>query len=185
MSGTLKLSEQWRPLRQDMGNLICSIDGKTEKIEAEERRMEQKRDESYQQGAEDMLEAVNMLYDSSKIGLCSEKMEELFGTVYIRSILDRHSAIEIINGLKKFLEEKEQDKDFHIGDEVECIDSYYANYKEKYVVVETFKWNDQKAIRLINLRNVTLHETTCPEGYRKTGKRYTSILIPKEEGEET
>ena len=181
MSGTLKLSEQWRVLRQDMGNLICSIDGKTEKIEAEERRMEQKRDESYLKGAEDMLKAVNMLYDSSIIGLSSRKMEELFGTVYVRSIVDRHSAIEIINGLKKFLEEKEQDKDFQIGDEVECIDSNYANYKEKYVVVNTFEYGDQKAIRLINLRNVSLHETTCPEGYRKTGKYYTSIPIPKEE----
>ena len=176
-----ELTDKWRSTRADLGSIISQVDSKFEKLEAEERRMEQKRDESYLKGAEDMLEAVNMLYDSSKIGLSSRKMEELFGTVYIRSILDRHSAIEIINGLKKFLEEKEQDKDFQIGDEVECIDSYYANYKEKYVVVETFEYNDQKAIRLINLRNVSLHETTCPEGYRKTGKHYTSILIPKEE----
>ena len=176
-----ELTDKWRSTRADLGSIISQVDSKFEKLEAEERRMEQKRDESYLKGAEDMLEAVNMLYDSSKIGLSSRKMEELFGTVYIRSILDRHSAIEIINGLKKFLEEKEQDKDFQIGDEVECIDSYYANYKEKYVVVETFEYNDQKAIRLINLRNVSLHETTCPEGYRKTGKHYTSIPIPKEE----
>ena len=106
-------------------------------------------------------------------------MEELFGTYYIPSILDRCSAIRIIESLNSWRKEKEQY--FKVGDEVECIDSYYANYKEKYVVVEVFEYNNQKAIRLINLRNVSLHETTCPEGYRKTGKHYTSILIPKEE----
>ena len=138
---------------------------------------------AYERGAEDMRKANRMLYEASTIGLTSQKMEELFGTYYIPSILDRCSAIRIIESLNSWRKEKEQY--FKVGDEVECTDSRYANYKEKYVVVEVFEYNNQKAIRLINLRNVTLHESTCPEGYRKTGKHYDAIPIPKEdEGEE-
>ena len=137
---------------------------------------------AYERGAEDMRKANRMLYEASTIGLTPQKMEELFGTYYIPSILDRCSAIRIIESLNSWRKEKEQY--FKVGDEVECIDSYYANYKEKYVVVEVFEYNNQKAIRLINLRNVTLHETTYPEGYRKTGKHYDAIPIPKEDENE-
>ena len=31
-----EITDKWRKLRQEMGNLICEVDGKTEKLEAEE-----------------------------------------------------------------------------------------------------------------------------------------------------
>ena len=168
-----EITDKWRKLRQEMGNLICEVDGKTEKLEAEERRMEQKRDESYLKGTEDMRKAVNMLYDACHIGLTPQKMEDLFGTNYIPSILGRFPAITVIDGLKRFLKEKEQE--FQVGDEVECIDPLNMQYGKKCVVLRI-----REELKLLDLSNFSIYYSTNFSNYRKTGKRYSFEPIPFE-----
>ena len=167
-----ELTDKWRKLRQDIGNLICDVDGKTEKLEAEEKRMENKRDESYLKGTEDMRKAVNMLYDASNIGLTSQKMEDLFGTNYIPSILGRFPAITVIDGLKRFLKEREQD--FQVGDEIEIVDPTLRSNGEKRIITSV----GVNGIRLIEPAtfNVTWIEK---EHAKKTGKHYDAVPFLK------
>lgn len=171
-----EITDKWKKLRQDMGNLICDVDGKTEKLEAEEKRMKEKRDESYLKGTEDMRKAVNMLYDASAVGLSSQKMEELFGTVYIPSILSQFSAIYIINGLKLFLEEKQED--FKPGDEVEVIKDCHLNLGSKYIIMpEDCQPNtNPKIYSIMNLSNFN-KTWAYADHLKKTGIVHRSLTI--------
>lgn len=170
-------TDKWKKLRQEMGNLISVIDGKTEKLEAEEKRMEQKRDESYLKGTEDMRKAVNMLYDASNIGLTPQKMEDLFGTYYIPSMVSRFAAIDIIDGLKLFL--KEQKQDFRVGDEIEIVDPTITSNGEKRIITKV----GTNSIHLVDPAtfNVTWIEK---EHAKKTGKHYDAVPFSKDEEKE-
>lgn len=170
-----EITDKWRKLRQEMGNLICAVDGKIEKIDAEEKRMENKRDESYLKGTEDMRKAINMLYDATSIGLSPQKLEELFGTDYIPSILSRFAAIDIINGLKLFLKEKQEE--FKVGDEVEHSD-HRAGSCNKYIVIKAD--SDSDVLWLLDLRTfLRIWIYKDDSSLKKTGKHFDTIDIPE------
>ena len=170
-----ELTDKWKKLRQEMGNLISAVDGKTEKLEAEEKRMENKRDESYLKGTEDARKAINMLYDASNIGLTPQKMEELFGTDYIPSILSRFAAIDIINGLKLFLKEKHEE--FQVGDEVEHSDHRNGSCN-KYIVIKAD--SDSSVLWLLDLRTfLRIWIYKDDSSLKKTGKHFDTIDIPE------
>ena len=169
-----EITDKWKNLRRDIGNLICAVDGKIEKIDAEEKRMEQKRDESYLNGTEDMRKAVNMLYDASNIGLTPQKMEDFFGTSYIPSIVSRFAAITVIDGLKQFL--KERGQDFQVGDEIEIVDPTIISNGEKRIITKV----GTNSIHLVDPAtfNVTWIEK---EHAKKTGKHYDAVPFSKDE----
>ena len=170
-----EITDKWRKLKQEMGNLICDVDGKTEKLEAEEKRMENKRDDSYLKGAEDMKKAVNMFYNATSIGLSPQKLEELFGTDYIPSILSRFAAIDIINGLKLFLKEKQEE--FKVGDEVEHLDHRNGSCN-KYIVIKAD--SDSDVLWLLDLRTfLRIWIDKDDSSLKKTGKHFDTIDIPE------
>ena len=170
-----ELTDKWRKLRQDMGNLICDVDSKTEKLEAEEKRMEQKRDESYLKGTEDMRKAINMLYDACHIGLTSQKMENLFGTKDIPSIIGRFPAITIIDVLKHVL--KEQEQEFKVGDEVEHSDHRNGSCN-KYIVIKAD--SDSNVLWLLDLRTfLRIWIYKDDSSLKKTGRHFDTIDIPE------
>jgi hypothetical protein len=170
-----ELTDKWKKLRHEIGNLICAVDGKIEKIDAEEKRMEQKRDESYLKGTEDMRKAVNMLYDARNIGLTPQKMEDLFGTYYIPSILSRFAAIDIINGLKLIL--KEKDQEFKVGDEVEYSNPINGSCN-KYIVIKAD--SDSSVLWLLDLRTfLRIWIYKDDSSLKKTGKHFDTIDIPE------
>ena len=170
-----ELTDKWRKLKQEMGNLICDVDGKTEKLEAEEKRMENKRDDSYLKGTEDMRKAINMFYDATSIGLSPQKLEELFGTDYIPSILNRFAAIDIINGLKLFLKEKQEE--FKIGDEVEHSDHRNGSCN-KYIIIKAD--SDSDVLWLLDLRTfLRIWIYKDDSSLKKTGKHFDTIDIPE------
>lgn len=175
MSGVLQITEQWKVLRRDMGNLISQLDGSFAKLEAEEKRMEQKRDESYLKGTEDMRKAVNMLYDASAVGLSSQKMENLFGTKDIPSIIGRFPAITIIDVLKHVL--KEQEQEFKVGDEVE-VSEYGIGSCNKYIVIKAD--SDSNVLWLLDLRTfLRIWIYKDDSSLKKTGRHFDAIDIPE------
>jgi hypothetical protein len=114
-------------------------------------------------------------------------MKELFSTIYIQNIVEGNDAIDIITKIKRWKELKKQieelnDFDFKIGDEIICANPCYTNYGKKYVVVET-SFNDEKSkyMRMVSLSTLMCSDTLHIDFYRKTGKHYDSIPIPKGE----
>ena len=173
-----ELTTRWHTIRTELGTIISQLDGKFEKLEAEEKRMEQKRNESYLKGTEDMRKAVNMLYDARNIGLTPQKMEDLFGTYYIPSALSRFAAIDIIDGLKLFLKEKQEETEFKVGDEVELLNTDREMYK-KYVVIKAEP--DSNVIWLLNLKSfyrIWFDKDNIAD-LKKTGKHFDTIDIPE------
>lgn len=164
-----EITDKWKKLRQEMGNLICDVDGKTEKLEAEEKRMENKRNESYLKGAEDMKNALCILHDSGQI----------FNTAYECNLLKCVSAANIIKKAEELKEEQEKLKEatFDVGDEIECVNPLNMQYGTKCVVLRV-----REEMKLFDLSKHTIYYTNNFVDYRKTGKHYNAIPIPKSIG---
>ena len=162
-----EITDKWRKLRHEMGNLICAVDGKIEKIDAEEKRMEQKRDASYIEGAEDMKKALCILHDS----------EQIFNTAYEYNLLKCVSAANIIKKAEELKEEQEKLKEatFAVGDEIECIDPLNMQYGKKCVVLRV-----REEMKLLDLSDFTVYYSNNFSDYRKTGKKYSPDPIPFE-----
>ena len=143
---------------------------------------------SYKLGAEDMKEAICTLCNALNDNIMTRStMKELFGTIYVQKILEDNAAFDIITKIKRWKELKKQteklnDFDFKIGDEIICANPCCTNYGKKYVVVETsFNDNKNKYMRMVSLSTLMCSDTLHIDFYRKTGKHYDSIPIPKGE----
>ena len=137
---------------------------------------------AYKLGAEDMREAICTLYTAINDNATRNTMKELFSTIFIQNIVEGNDAIDIITKIKHWKKEKQEEVKFEIGDEIECVNPYYTNYGKKYVVVETaITGEKQDYIRMISLSTLMCSDTLHKDFYRKTGKHYDSIPIPKGE----
>lgn len=173
-----EITDKWRKLRQEIGNLICAVDGKIEKIDAEEKRMEQKRDESYIQGAEDMREAMSAITVVNG-GMSAQDLEEFFGVHYYGYILIENSAKDIIDKVNRWKEEKEKLKEteFQVGDEVE-VSEYGVGSCNKYIVIKAN--SDSNVLWLLDLRTfLRIWIYKDDSSLKKTGKHFDTIDIPK------
>lgn len=173
-----ELTDKWRKLRQEMGNLICDVDGKTEKLEAEEKRMEQKQDESYIQGAEDMRKAMSAITIING-GMSAQDLEEFFGAHHYGYILIENSAKDIIDKVNRWKEEKEKLKEteFKVGDEVEHLDHRNGSCN-KYIVIKAD--SDSRILWLLDLRTfLRIWIYKDDSSLKKTGKHFDTIDIPE------
>ena len=137
---------------------------------------------AYKLGAEDMREAICTLYSAIHNKMTPGKMQEMFNTIYVENVVENNSAIDIITKIKNWKKENQEEEKFEIGDEIECINPCYTNYGKKYVVVKTsITGKKQDYIRMISLGSLMGSDTFHKDFYRKTGKHYDSIPIPKGE----
>ena len=140
---------------------------------------------AYKLGAEDMREAILTLYKAVSNGMSPGDMRDLFNTIYVQNVIEGNTGVDIITKVKNWKKEKQEEVKFEIGDEIECINPDYTNYGKKYVVVEVSVTSEKKDhIRMISLSTLRCLDTLHKEFYRKTGKHYDSIPIPKDKGEE-
>lgn len=175
-----ELTDKWKNLRRDMGNLISAVDGKMEKLEAEEKRMEQKRDESYIQGAEDMRKAMSAITVVNG-GMSAQDLEEFFGVHHYGYILIENSAKDIIDKVNQWKEEKEKEKlqatEFKVGDEVEHSDHRNGSCN-KYIVIKAD--SDSNVLWLLDLRTfLRIWIYKDDSSLKKTGKHFDTIDIPE------
>ena len=173
-----ELTDKWRKLRQDIGNLICDVDGKTEKLEAEEKRMEQKRDESYKKGAEDLKQTMLTIMSSEKDGGMSlEDIDEIFNAPSLRRILEAYSADDVIEKVNQWKKEKQEETMFEVGDEVEHSDPRVGSCK-KYIVIKAD--SDSDVLWLLDLRTfLRIWIYKDDSSLKKTGKHFDTIDIPE------
>lgn len=139
---------------------------------------------AYKLGAEDLRDAILTLYKAVSNGMSPGDMRDLFNTIYVQNVIEGNSGIDIITKVKNWKKEKgkQEEVKFEIGDEIECVNPCYTNYGKKYVVVKTsITGKKQDYIRMISLSSLTGSDTFHKDFYRKTGKHYDSIPIPKGE----
>ena len=169
----------WKKLRQEVGTFISVVDGKIEKLEAEEKRMEQKRDESYLKGAEDMREAmITIVSPDIQLGMRVEEVNNMFDTPYFSSILEQNSAINIIDKVNQWKEEKEKQEDLKPGDEVEVIKDCHLNRGTKYIILpnECQPKTEPKVYSIINPTNFNKTWAHADE-LKKTGVVHRSLTV--------
>lgn len=175
------IANRWRNARSEIETIIRQIDMKLEKLETEEKRMENKRDESYIRGAEDMVEAIQLFSNNEESGGMSlDTMKELFGYGNFLVIIENVPPEVIIKKVKQWKEEREKLKEteFKVGDEVEFWDSNCELFK-KYVIIRADP--SSTVIWLLNLK------TFCRIWYdkdkiadlKKTGRHFDTINIPE------
>ena len=169
------IRDEWRELRSRIGNLVCAVDGKVESCEALDKKMQEKKDESYLKGAEDMREVLRILLSPDiSYGMPMKKIVDAFGTPYNSSILEKYSASEIINKVNQWKEEQQEPTcRFTVGDEIKCIEPLSMNHGMRYVVLRT---GDE--MELLDPNTFTVHYSDNFGYYNKTGKHYDSIPIP-------
>lgn len=181
------ITNRWRNARSEIETIIRQVDMKLEKLEAEEKRMENKRDESYIRGAEDMVEAIQLFSNNEESGGMSlDTMKELFGYGNFLVIIENVPPEVIIKKVKQWKEEREKLKETEVkvGDEIEYI--RYGKLSEKRIVIRIDdREDDEKIIWTIGLDKFDQYGTSTndpTEKYHKTGKHYDSIPFP-EKGE--
>lgn len=138
---------------------------------------------AYKLGVEDLRDAIRILYKPISNNISPDEMRDLFNTIYVQNVIEENSGIDIITKVKNWKKEKEKQKEekFEIGDEIECVNPCYTNYGKKYVVVKTsITGKKQDYIKMISLSTLACSDTFHKDLYRKTGKHYDSIPIPKE-----
>ena len=118
-----ELSTEWRDLRQRLGNLICHIDGQAASLSAEEKRIEERRDESYWNGVQDLYEAVKAVTLCIEDGgMTSHDVLKYFGTSHALNAISKTDPRTIIERVSEWKADKErtqkEENEFHIGDEV-------------------------------------------------------------------
>lgn len=172
------ISVRWRNTRSEIGTIISQVDTKLEKLEAEEKRMEQKRDESYIQGAEDMRKAMSAITVVNG-GMSAQDLEEFFGVHHYGYILIENSAKDIIDKVNRWKEEKEKLKEteFQVGDEVE-VSEYGVGSCNKYIVIKAD--SDSNVLWLLDLRTfLRIWIYKDDSSLKKTGKHFDTIDIPE------
>ena len=138
----MDLSEEWRKLRPALGDMICHIDSKMQSIEAEEKRIHEKRDEGYIRGLNDMAQAVMAFTWPVEEGCMSPTdMKNYVGCTSVSDALNIMSIEEFIEKCDKWkadkeAEEKLDQEELHVGDEVTISGSDVFTYIILYRIYE-------------------------------------------------
>ena len=180
------ITNEWRELKQRLGELICRIDGMNISVDSKLKKLQEKEeqqvdlqaqiDEAYNKGLEDARNAVLQLYEN-------ENWYKIFGSYYNFNILANNSMAEIIekeNQLKAKKEKQAKEQELHIGDEILVIDSdprlngrtfvIYEITDSSYYVIEPITFYKDGFFKNAYIKNQI----------KKTGKHYDSIPLSKE-----
>lgn len=107
-----ELSTNWEDLRQKLDHIAS--------LRAEEKRMEERRDESYWKGVQDLYEAVKTVAaDIEDDGMAPKDMEKYFGVRLITDAICKNDPKTIMEKVNEWKADKEcAQKEFRVGDEV-------------------------------------------------------------------
>lgn len=176
----MDLSEEWRKLRPALGDMICHIDSKMQSIEAEEKRIQEKRGESYLRGLNDMAQTVIAFTGPVEEGcMAPTDMKNYVGCTSVSDALNIMSLEEFIEKCNKWKADKKKKEDeIQIGDEVEVSDKDYVTYGEKYIVtrVDHLKHgsgNDMVWFITSDFHSGWLYSAVL----KKTGRHFDSIPL--------
>lgn len=180
----MDLSEEWRKLRPALGDMICHIDSKMQSIEAEEKRIQEKRDESYNRGLNDMVQAVIAFTGPVEEGcMTPTDMKNYVGCTSVSDALNIMSLKEFIEKCNKWKTDKEakekaEQEELHVGDEV-TLSTITGSDCFTYIVLYRI-YENEDLFKLIEPTTLLTY-TYSAKSLIKTGKHYDSIPLVKEE----
>ena len=173
------ISAEWKELRSKIGNFTSHMNSTNAQIDARLKKLQEKEEQqadlqeqiekAYNKGLEDARNAMLQLYEN-------ENWKEIFGSYYNFNILKDHSMAEIIekvNQLKVEKEKQAKEHDFHIGDEIICINECSMDYDKTFI----YLGRDEYHMKMFNLDKMKAEFTNNFVDYRKTGKHYDAIPI--------
>ena len=168
-----------KELRSRIGNFTSHMNSTNAQIDARLKKLQEKEEQqadlqeqiekAYNKGLEDARNAMLQLYEN-------ENWKEIFGSYYNFNILKDHSMAEIIEKVNQLKDEKEKqakEHDFHIGDEIMCINKCSMDYDKTFI----YLGRDEYHMKMFNLDKMKAEFTNNFVDYRKTGKHYDAIPI--------
>lgn len=181
-----ELSTEWRDLRQRLGNLICRIDGQVASLGAEEKRMEERRDESYLKGVQDLYEAVKDVIESiENNGMAPFEIEKYLGTRRAVEAVCKTDPKTIMEKVSEWKTDKEraqkEETKFYVGDEVE-LEFGCVGEPRKGIITGII---DANLINLVYRLSDDGELYSCRvvgKRYKKTGRHFDSIPFMYEYG---
>lgn len=182
------ITNEWRELKQRLGELICRIDGLNISVDSKLKKLQEKEkqqanlqaqiDEAYNKGIQDLYDAICCLFARyGKVPPMSvSEMRKLFGTVYPDKIIVENTPEEIIDKVNQWKAEKEQqtkEQNFNIGDEIICIYDCSMDYNKTFIYLGRTEYY----MYMFDLDKMRTESTNNFTHYRKTGKHYDAIPI--------
>ena len=141
-------------------------------------------DEAYNKGLQDLYNAIYTLIMPS-VRLCHLKipsmriseMRKIFGTGYLDEIIVNNTPEEIIDKVNQWKAEKDkEEQELHVGDEIICTYDCSMDYNKTFI----YLGRDEYHMKMFDLDKMRAEFTNNFVHYRKTGKHYDSIPLPKE-----
>lgn len=175
------ISAEWKELRSKIGNFTSHMNSTNAQIDARLKKLKEKEeqqadlqakiDEAYNKGMQDLYDALHIFSEPVPV------MREIFGSVYIEKIISEYSPKEIIDKVNQWKTEKDkEEQEFHIGDEIICISEYSLDYNKTFI----YLGRTECYMKMFDLDKMRAEYTNNFVDYRKTGKHYDSIPLPKE-----
>lgn len=180
------ISTEWKELLPKIGNFISNMYGEKCRIDAKLKELQEKEeyqadfqaqiDEAYNKGIQDLYDAIQCLF--ARCGkvppMPISDMRKIFGSVYAEKIIINKSPEEIIDKVNKWKAEKDkEEQDFHIGDEIVCINECNMDYDKTFI----YLGRDTYRMKKFDLDKMRTESTNNFVDYRKTGKHYDAIPI--------
>ena len=170
---------EWQELRPKLGDLICHIDGKVASLEALEKKIQEKKDESYLSGLEDMKNAFStMMKPIETGGMSVQDLVKVFRRPSCNLIIEKYTAKEIIDKVNEWKNDKsEQEIQFQVGDEVVVVDQNLFSYGTTQIITRIDRpLNSTQQIFVFN-KSTGLITRLSPDCLRKTGDHYDYITL--------
>lgn len=177
------ISTEWKELRSKIGNFTshmnstnAQIDARLKKLQEKEEQqanLQSKIDEAYNKGMHDLYDALRIFSEPVP------EIREMFGSMYMytEKIILNNSPEEIIDKVNQWKAEKDkEEQEFHVGDEIICISEYSLDYNKTFI----YLGRTEHYMKMFDLDKMKAEFTNNFVDYRKTGKHYDSIPLPKE-----
>ena len=180
------ISNEWRELRQRLGELICRIDGMNISVDSKLKKLQEKEeqqadlqeqiDEAYNKGIKDLHEAFRII--AADDGMTTSDLKDTFGICSVCNIILGFTPEEIIDKVNQWKAEKDkEEQELRVGDEIICIYDCSMDYNKTFI----YLGRDEYYMEMFDLDKMRAESTNNFVHYRKTGKHYDAIPFPKEE----
>lgn len=182
-----ELSVEWEDIRSKLGELVCRIDDKIAILDVEEKRMEERRDESYWNGVQDLYEAVKAVVASIEDdGMAPFEIEKYLGTRRAVEAVCKTDPKTIMEKVSEWKADKERAqkeenefniwKEFHDGDEVELeLEPGCIGEPRKGIITGIIDANLLSLVYRLSDDGELRSYRVVGKRYKKTGRHFDSI----------